>query len=125
MTTHSSALEMILAENLSLWDDEDISPEKFSSSHDVEITKPFKIRSPGVYYVIGGTMAGKTTLLAKILLHRHNILHAAVKNENGEWKQDTSLHNIHYFKGSAWQSRPFDTLEKEAGVKFYSTFPTK
>ena len=30
MATHSSALEMILAENLSLCDDEDISPEKFS-----------------------------------------------------------------------------------------------
>ena len=70
-------------------------------------------------------MAGKTTLLAKILLHRHKILHATVKNENGEWKQDTSLDNIHYFKGSEWQSRPFDTLEKEVGVKFYSAFPTK
>ena len=81
------------------------------------MTKPLKIRSPGVYYFIEGTMAGKTTLLAKILLHRHNILHTAVKN-------DTSLGNIHYFKGSAWQSRPFNTLEKEAGVKFYSTFPT-
>ena len=35
------------------------------------------------------------------------------------------MYNIHYFKGSAWQSQPFDTIEKEAGVKFYSTFPTK
>ena len=30
MTTHSSALEMILAENLSLYDDKDVSPEKSS-----------------------------------------------------------------------------------------------
>ena len=84
MATHSSALEMILAENLSLCNDEDISPEKFFSSYDVEMTKPLKIRSPGVYYFIGGTMAGKTTLLTKIILHRHNILHAAVNNENGK-----------------------------------------
>ena len=63
---------MILAENLSLCDDEDISPETFFSSHDVEMMKPLKIRPPGVYYFIGGTMAGKTTFLAKILLHRHN-----------------------------------------------------
>ena len=61
MAIHSTALEMILAENLSVCDDEDISPEKFFSSHDVEVTKPFKIRSPGVYYFIGGTMASKTT----------------------------------------------------------------
>ena len=73
MATHSSALEMILAENLSLCDNEDISPEKVFSSHDVEMTKHLKIRSPGVYYFIGVTMAGKTTLLAKILLHRQYI----------------------------------------------------
>ena len=53
-------------------------------------------------------MAGKTTLLSKILLHRHKKVHAAIKDENGEW-----------------QSQTFDTPEKEAGVKFYSTFPTK
>ena len=29
MTTHSSALEMILAENLSLYDDKDVSPKIF------------------------------------------------------------------------------------------------
>ena len=125
MTTHSSALEMILAENLSLYDDKDVSPENFFYSHDVKMVKSLKIRSPGVYYFIGSTMAGKTTLLAKILLHRHNILHTTIKTETGEWKQDTSLDNIHYFKGSTWQSQPFNTLEKEAGVKFYSTFPTK
>ena len=125
MTTHSSALEMILAENLSLYNDKDVSPENVFSSHDVKMMKSLKIRSPGVYYFIGGTMADKTTLLAKILLHRHNILHTAIKNETGEWKQDTSLDNIHYFKGSTWQSQPFNTLEKEGGVKFYSTFPTK
>ena len=42
MATHSSALEMVLAENLSLCDDEDISPEKFLSSHDVEMTNSLK-----------------------------------------------------------------------------------
>ena len=33
MTTHSSALEMILAENLSLYDNKDISPEIFFTRH--------------------------------------------------------------------------------------------
>ena len=97
MTTHSSALEIILAENLSLYDDKDVSPEIFFSSHDVKMIKSLKIRSPGVYYFIGGTMVGKTTLLAKILLHRHNILHTAIKNETGEWKEDTSLDNSSLF----------------------------
>ena len=50
----------------------------------MKMTKSLKIRSPGVYYFIGGTMAGKTTLLAKILLHIHNILHTAIKNETAE-----------------------------------------
>ena len=119
MTTHSSALEMILAENLSLYDDKDVSPETFFSSHDEKMTKSLKIRSPGVYYFIGGTMEGKTTLLWRC------IIYTAIKNETSEWKQDTSLDNIHYFKGSTWQSQPFNTLKKEAGVKFYSTFRTK
>ena len=42
MTIYSTALEMILAENLSVCDDEDISPENFFSSHDVEVTKPLR-----------------------------------------------------------------------------------
>ena len=38
MATHSSALEKILAENLSLCDEKDISPgKKIFASHDVEM----------------------------------------------------------------------------------------
>ena len=66
ITTHSSDLEMILAEKLSLCNEE-ISPES------VFLVTWHRIRSPGVYYLMGGTMTGKTTLLAKILLHRDKL----------------------------------------------------
>ena len=104
-------------------------PHLWSSLQGIEKVPTFKLQAPGIYFLYGITMSGKTTALKKIIQYLPQILEFRVpssEKESNEWVLVPEIKKIDYFYGgTAWQKNPFDFLES-MGVQFHSNgLPTQ
>ena len=103
--------------------------EDYMMLQGIEKVPTFKLQAPGIYFLYGITMSGKTTALKKIIQYLPQILEFRVpssEKESNEWVLVPEIKKIDYFYGgTAWQKNPFDFLES-MGVQFHSNgLPTQ
>ena len=93
------------------------------SSQGVEEIEPLKLRGPGIYWITGKTMSGKTNAVTNLLRHLDDMVVFTVKDKSGVVSEQP-VEEVHYFFQGVWQENPFDELEGEYNVEFHRTCPT-
>ena len=101
--------------------------EDYMELQGIEQIPTFKLQAPGIYFLYGSTMSGKTTALKLLIQHLPEILefHVPSSKDASQWLP-MQVDKIDYFYGGkTWQKDPFDTLES-IGVQFHSNgLPTR
>lgn len=90
----------------------------------VEETNTLKLRGPGIYWVMGKTMSGKTMAMKSLFDHLDEMVHFTVKDEKGVVTEQP-VEEVHYFFKGRWQKDPFDDLESEYNVQFHNKKPMR
>ena len=118
-------LEELLAEFIVLQggDDTNSSIDKILAQQGVQKCEEPRIRAPGIYWLFGKTMSGKTDVLKNILSNTHLIDFTVRDKHDVKSFKNVEVEEVIYFYTSMWQNHPFDELEKE-GVKFRREIPT-
>ena len=118
-------LEKLLAEFIVLQggDDTNCSIDKIMAQQGVQKCEEPRIRAPGIYWLFGKTMSGKTDVLKNILSNTHLIDFTVRDKHDVKSFKNVEVEEVIYFYTSMWQNHPFDELEKE-GVKFRREIPT-
>lgn len=89
----------------------------------VEETSQLLLRGPGIYWVVGKTMSGKTNAMAKLFKYLDQMVHFTGKDSDGNITKQL-VEEVHYFYTGPWQNDPFDRLEHEYNVQFHRKEPT-
>ena len=92
-------------------------------SQGVEEIESLKLRAPGIYWVTGKTMSGKTSAITNLLRHLDDMVVFTVKDKKGVVSEQP-VEEVHYFFQGVWQENPFDELEEEYNMQFHNTCPT-
>lgn len=90
----------------------------------VEESQPLLLRGPGIYWVMGKTMSGKTNAMAKLFAYLDKMVHFTVKDSGGNISKQL-VEEVHYFYKGPWQEDPFDKLEHEYNVQFHGKEPDR
>lgn len=92
------------------------------SLQDLEKTVPLKLRGPGIYWIQGKTMSGKTTAISKVCDFLDEMIKFTIKDSEGNVKE-LPVEEVHYFYHGEWQPNPFDKLERDYNVQFHNKKP--
>ena len=103
--------------------DKNMTVQSLLRSQGVEEIESLKLRAPGIYWVTGKTMSGKTSAITNLLRHLDDIVVFTVKDKEGVVSEQP-VEEVHYFFQGVWQENPFDELEGEYNVQFHNTCPT-
>lgn len=119
-------LEELLAKFIVLQGGKDnlSSIERVLSQQGVLKCEKPRIRAPGIYWLFGKTMSGKTDVLKNILQNTHRIDFTIRDTRDVTSFKHVQVEEVLYFYTSMWQPHPFDELEKQ-GVKFRREIPNK
>ena len=89
----------------------------------VEESEPLKLRGPGIYWVIGKTMSGKTNALQKLARYLDEMILFTVKDDDGK-VHEVPIEEFHYYYREVWQKNPFDEMESKYNVQFHDECPS-
>ena len=103
--------------------DRNMTLQSLLRSQGVEEIESLKLRAPGIYWVTGKTMSGKTSAITNLLRHLDDMVVFTVKDKEGIVTK-MPVEEVHYFFQGVWQENPFDELEGEYNVQFHNTCPT-
>ena len=103
--------------------DKNMTLQSLLRSQGVEEIESLKLRGPGIYWVTGKTMSGKTNAITNLLRHLDDMVVFTVKDKEGVVSEQP-VEEVHYFFQGVWQENPFDELEGEYNVQFHNTCPT-
>lgn len=99
------------------------SIERIFAHQGVQKCEESRIRAPGIYWLFGKTMSGKTDVLKNILSNTHLIDFTVRDKHDVTSFTRVDVEEVIYFYTSTWQHHPFDDLERQ-GVKFRREIPS-